>query len=537
MSEITLPCPFERDVLLSEKAYYGIGGRATAVAYPESVSDLAELLLWNIEKRYPLVLMGASTNTLFSDEEFPGIVISFEKLRKMFWISETDLFCEAGVENTRIAEELLLCRRSGGEWLFRLPGQIGATVRMNARCFGGEISMITAGIGAIHADGRLLWHLPAEVFLGYKQTSLMDSPEIVTGVLLRFPQTALSSEIEHEMRRYEREREEKHHFDFPSCGSTFKNNYEAGRSSGRIFDELGFRGQKEGGAEVSRYHANFIFNCGGATAADVLRLAGRMRTSAREIAGVKLDLEVQCVGRFDRGLLEECGVSYVGDPDDDAKGIAGLWLHPEKDGLEKSTVYPRKLVEGPISGYFGRNREYPPGVFSVVEQLVSLEDARREPQMPLLRWTTMAGEGGAFAVKPSESAEKGKFVDGLWQFSVSELFVGRGDRQGGYLEFEMTPDAHWVALRFSSPRERQEGFGKLSAEPWEKDVRRFCDNGLFGMEFTYALLEPFIAEGNVALQCCASSGRGEYGLLPLWPSRKEPADFHQPAAFFRARLS
>jgi UDP-N-acetylmuramate dehydrogenase len=537
MSELSIPCSFERDILLSQKAYYGIGGRAMAVAFPESVAELADLLFWNRAKNYPLALMGSGTNILFSDEPFPGIVISFENMRRMFWISETDLYCEAGVENTRIAEELLRYRRSGGEWLFRLPGQIGSTVRMNARCFGGEISSITAGIAALHADSRLLWRYPEEVFKGYKQTSLMESREIVAAVILRFPLKGSSTDMERLMCRCEQERDEKHHFDFPSCGSTFKNNYDAGRSSGKIFDELGFRGQKEGGAEVSEYHANFIFNRNGATARDVLGLAGRMRTAAIERAGVLLDLEVQCVGKFDRYLLDLCGVPYTADLHDNSRGWAGLWWTPEKKVLPAPEFFPCTILEGPVTGYFGRDREYPPGVFVAVEQLVSLEKARKKPDEPFLRWTTASDDAAAFGKRPQELTAEGRFIDGLWDFSVSELFVGHGDRKNGYLEFEMDPDANWVALRFRASREREDGFEELSGKRWEKQVRRFTANGSFGMEFTFSLLKPFITGDVIAVQCCASTGMKKYGLLPCWPGQKEPADFHQPAGFFRAGLA
>ena len=199
--------------------------------------------------------MGKGSNILFSDTFFPGIVISLDRMHRLFWISDDELFCEAGADNTLIAEELLESRRGGGEWLYRLPGQIGSTVRMNARCFGGEISAVTAGIQTVSLEGRLRWKTPDEVFHGYKHTSLMDNPEIVVAVLLRFPQKRPMEDIKSQMEGYEEERTKKHHFDFPSCGSTFKNNYAAGRSSGSIFEELGFKGREEGGAIVSRHHA------------------------------------------------------------------------------------------------------------------------------------------------------------------------------------------------------------------------------------------------------------------------------------------
>ncbi|NTW83628.1 MAG: UDP-N-acetylmuramate dehydrogenase [Chlorobiaceae bacterium] len=535
MPELSPPCFFESDVQLSQKAYYGIGGEARFVAYPGYPSELADLLIWNRENRLPLALMGAGSNILFSGMPFPGVVISLKNMNRMFWISDDELFCGAGVENTAIAEELLRCGRSGGEWLYRLPGQIGATVRMNARCFGGEVSEHTSGILSVSVDGRMRRLAAEQVFHGYKHTSLMENPEIVTAVLLRFPDIRPKHEIEELMRKNERERLEKHHFDYPSCGSTFKNNYTAGRSSGKIFDELGFRGEREGGAEVSQYHANFIYNRQKATAEDVLRLAARMRSAAFEKAGVQLDLEVQCIGLFDRGLLDDCGVEYTPDPDDASRGWTGLlWSH---DSMVPAETYPSMLLQGPMTGYFGTDHEYPSGVFAQVEQLVSLEDAESSPDLPFLRWTSRIFNFDAFKVKPSESLKKGAFLDGLWQFSVSELFISDGDRRNGYLEFEMTPQGQWVALRFDSPRKRASGYEILSAEPWIEHLGFLQDDAGFGMEFSYELLRPFIREGSLAMQCCASSGGGQYGLFPWWNEPEKPADFHQPGKFFRIQLS
>jgi len=538
MSEIFLPCSFESDVSLGLRAYYGIGGTARFLAHPESPGELAELLIWNRERRFPLAVMGMGSNILFSDAGFPGIVISLDGMKRMFWASGDELFCEAGVENTKIAEELSLCSRGGGEWLFGLPGQIGSTVRMNARCFGGEVSEITSGILTLSLDGCLRWRLPDEVFQGYKQTSLMENPEIVVAVLLRFSQTRSSPEIRLLMQQHEHERSEKHHFDFPSCGSTFKNNYAAGRSSGRIFEELGFKGESAGGAMVSPYHANFIYNRGGATAAEVLMLAARMKVAAREQAGVELDLEVQCIGLFECVQLSACGVRFIEDRREPSKGWAGLFWLPQDNGVDAhEPLFPRILMQGPLVAYSGIDRQYPDGAGIEVEQLLSLHDASANPRAPFLRWTTGSSNPDLFSLTPPSAFPAGAFTDGLWQYGVSELFIAGCAPGGGYLEFEMTPQGHWVALRFEAARKRAEGYTRLSPEPWLKHVGMVQGEERFGMEFSYELLQPFIAGGVVALQCFASSGRGEYGLFPWWQDPSSPADFHQPEKFFRVRLS
>jgi len=62
------------------------------------------------------------------------------------------------------------------------------------------------------------------------------------------------------------------------------------------------RGVRLGGAEVSTVHANFLVNRGGASAADFLALAARVKDAVRRQSGVELQEEVRIVGveRYDR---------------------------------------------------------------------------------------------------------------------------------------------------------------------------------------------------------------------------------------------
>jgi len=529
MPEPILPFPCEENVPLSVVGYYAIGGRARWFARPRSVSELAGVLDWCRGVRLPVIVAGKGSNMLFSDEDFPGVVIFTGGMNRMFWVSEHELFCEAGVENTDVAIALQKAGRSGGEWLYRLPGMIGATVRMNGRCYGEEISAVTMGIVTAGLDGTIRWHRKEEVFLGYKQTSLMQSPEIVVGALLEFPESMDPEAIGQKMQEYGNDRDAKHQFDFPCCGSTFKNSYEVGRPSGQIFDSLGFRGRREGGAQVSDHHANFIFNIGGATAVDVLKLAGAMRTAAREQAGADLELELQCAGLFDASLLEECGIASIPEPSRPGFAWAGL-LHSHEDG---KASFPRILLQGPMLDYSGDDLKFPDGITVKVEQLAPLSEAHLDPGGPFIRWTTQDASGKSFPQRPE--APGGSFVDNLWKYGVSELFIGDGGSGTSYLEFEITPDGQWVALRFNAPRIRASGHEMLSESLWAESLMMFTSSSGFGMELSFALLEPFIQDGRVKLQCCASPGEQRYGLFPWWHAPGTP-DFHQPARFCPVRL-
>jgi UDP-N-acetylenolpyruvoylglucosamine reductase len=63
-----------------------------------------------------------------------------------------------------------------------------------------------------------------------------------------------------------------------------------------LVEELGLKGMRVGGARVSNVHGNFVVNDGGATAADLLELIGKIQAIALEKRGIKLETEVQVVG-------------------------------------------------------------------------------------------------------------------------------------------------------------------------------------------------------------------------------------------------
>ncbi|MCZ7639582.1 MAG: hypothetical protein M5U12_28170 [Verrucomicrobia bacterium] len=80
----------------------------------------------------------------------------------------------------------------------------------------------------------------------------------------------------------------------PSAGCIFKN--PATIPAGRLIEELGLKGHRIGGAEVSPVHGNFLVNLGHARAADVLALIDVIRARAQAERGVHLETEVEIVG-------------------------------------------------------------------------------------------------------------------------------------------------------------------------------------------------------------------------------------------------
>jgi UDP-N-acetylmuramate dehydrogenase len=81
----------------------------------------------------------------------------------------------------------------------------------------------------------------------------------------------------------------------PNAGCIFKN--PPGGSAGRLIDELGLKGYRIGGVQVSERHANFMVNAGGGTAKDLTALIRHVGGRVERERGVTLELEVKIVGR------------------------------------------------------------------------------------------------------------------------------------------------------------------------------------------------------------------------------------------------
>lgn len=257
------------------------------------------------QSRQNCFVVGRGSNSLLSDRAWPGLVISLRRLNSLRRVSATHVECGAGVENSELTRYCRDQGLSGVAWMHCLPGFVGGTVRMNARCYGGEISGVVRKIIGLDSLARqVVWHSrpdTAAVFRGYKDTIFMDKDYIITGV--KFELTPSSpAQISERMRYCKEDRMSKGHFDYPSCGCVFKNDYRSQVSvpSGILIELAGAKGMTKGGAEVSNKHANFIYNTGSATSSDILELSFAVRDRVWQDFGVWLRYEMEVLGSLSK---------------------------------------------------------------------------------------------------------------------------------------------------------------------------------------------------------------------------------------------
>lgn len=279
--------------------WYRTGGTCDSFHEPASTAECAALMADIRRRGIPWFVLGAGSNSLVSDRHFAGAVISCRRLLRL----ERDgnrVTVGAGLENTGLAEFCLTHSLAGAAWMNRLPGQLGATVRMNARCYDGEISQIVHSLEAVTPSGEVLKLPAAGLFRGYKDTVFMENRQIITGITLELTPGEPAA-IQEKMDFCEKDRISKHQFDHPSCGCVFKNPYDAGVPAGMLLEAAGAGKFTEGKAEVNPYHANFVFNKG-ESADRIIQLTLRMRRQVYEAFGVWLEYEMEILGELSEEL-------------------------------------------------------------------------------------------------------------------------------------------------------------------------------------------------------------------------------------------
>ena len=280
------------DVPMSRYTSFQIGGPADALAFPQDPSDLQVLMKTVRQVGIPYLVMGKGTNLLVQDRGVRGIVINLSAGFRAISAREERISAGSGVLLNDMIDYAMKRELSGLASLSGIPGSVGGGLAMNAGAWGSEMKERVESIVIMNGDGRSRELLRSDLVFGYRRLDLPEGAIIVAGTFLMERQR--KQDIRGEITRYRRKRQETQPLSVPSAGSIFKN--PTGASAGMIIEELGLKGKRVGGAEVSAIHANFIVNTGGATANDVLELIDLIRKRVREERGINLEPEVRIVG-------------------------------------------------------------------------------------------------------------------------------------------------------------------------------------------------------------------------------------------------
>ena len=283
------------DEALAPYTSWKIGGPADAFVVLETASELEQVLRLALRRKLPWFVLGSGSNLLIGDGGMRGIVIRLggEFARIDVTREDAAVVIRAGASASvpLVVAQGASAGAAGIDALAGIPGSMGGVLRMNAGTdrevgeFVREVWVQTPAKPAAHAVTPQYY---------YRRTTLARDA-IVSRVTLAFDVSEPEVVRERTQSRLVR-RKSTQPLAQPNAGSCFRN--PPGDVAGRLIEAAGAKGWREGGAEVSDVHANFVINRGDATASDVASLLARVRREVAARSGVELELEVHFVGVF-----------------------------------------------------------------------------------------------------------------------------------------------------------------------------------------------------------------------------------------------
>ena len=273
--------------LLSSHSTMRVGGPAALAAFPTDAKELAALIEKAQGAGIRYIIVGNASNILFSDQGFDGLVIFTTAMRSVVWNGAT-VTAGCGASLTGLAAAATKKGLSGLEFAFGIPGTIGGAVYMNAGAYGSQISAVLTSSEYLK-DGKVLSRNAEEHKFDYRTSVYRSNNDIIlsaTFTLTPGDPDAIAEKAKKNMDS----RRSKQPLEYPNAGSVFKR--PEGAFPGALIEQVGLKGLRIGGAEISEKHANFIVNRGGATADDILRLTETAQKTVYKQFGILLETEI-----------------------------------------------------------------------------------------------------------------------------------------------------------------------------------------------------------------------------------------------------
>ncbi len=347
-----IPAELKPGVPLAPLTTLGVGGPATWYGEVETPERLRAVLAFARDEGLPVQLLGGGSNVLIADSGLDSVVVRLlDKSLSFVGAGDcVDVICGAGVTWVDLVDEVVSRGLAGIECLAGIPGLAGAAPMQNIGAYGQEVADVLRSVDVVDLrTGQASTIDAADCGFGYRKSYFKGAwagHYAVTRIrlslipngppALRYAELARAADGEATLagvaatvvalRRRKAMVLDPAVADSRSAGSFFTNpilSEEAAeavadaalRAVGRavpswpagegrrklaaawLIEQSGTeKGERSGGAAISSRHALALCNAGGATAADVVALASRVRGRVRDAFGVTLEPEPRFLG-------------------------------------------------------------------------------------------------------------------------------------------------------------------------------------------------------------------------------------------------
>lgn len=316
---------------LANHSPLGIGGECDLWITLTSSQEVVQLVQTCAEEHFPLLIVGNSSNILFSDQGVEGIVAHMAAQSytlKDLGDGQAQLIADAGVNWPHLVYTLAGQGWGGLEFGVGIPGTLGGSVVSNAGAHNEEIGQRLQWLEVLDARGTNLngdetvaipmvrRYMHDELDLSFRHSrfrarrsahfdehgrfvpamrGLIEPGEIILRMALRLSREEperLARRIEaYQNLRQQTEPLQRH------AGPLFKNPGDGEAS--RLIEQAGLKGFALGKVQLAPQHANYLVNLDGASAQEVIALMTDVYARVLERLDIRLRVDLEFQGRWE----------------------------------------------------------------------------------------------------------------------------------------------------------------------------------------------------------------------------------------------
>ena len=243
------------------------------------------------KKNIKFKVIGFGANLLFGDEGYSGAIIVNRTNKVLF--RNNKVYADGGVNVTNLIQKCYLRSLSGLENLSGIPVTIGGGVVNNLGAFGTSFADFIEYVKVIDTNN------PDKVYkldkkdckFDYRHSIFQNSDLVILRVKFVL-EKAKKSLIKQRIASAIEKKTSTQPLNYPSAGSVFKR---TDIIPAKVIDELGLKGLIVGKAQISKKHAGFIINLGGATSQDVKGLISVIKYKVKDVYNKDLQPEIEFV--------------------------------------------------------------------------------------------------------------------------------------------------------------------------------------------------------------------------------------------------
>ena len=287
---------FKERIKLSDYTTIKVGGLAEYFSKPNNADELINLIKWSHLNNQECRIIGAGSNLLINNILLEGLTICTKKMKSIKIDSLTGIVeAEAGVMLPTMSYMLANNGLHGGEWTVGIPGTLGGSIYMNA---GSKKLSLASNLLSVRVIDRKTLEISEiqkkDINFEYRFSPFQENNLLIISARLQFKPKGNIEQLLETTKKNLKKKTETQPYSLPSFGSVFKN--PTNTYAGKIIEELGLKGFKIGGAEISTMHGNFIVNNSSANSQDILNLITVIQQKVLQKKGILLQPEVRMIG-------------------------------------------------------------------------------------------------------------------------------------------------------------------------------------------------------------------------------------------------